>query len=68
MLLTELHYEIRTVQQILLPIHVVMGSVTGAVAKGVSVSMCVAPLATFYRGRNIVHNESLSAHKAIVNE
>jgi len=40
-----------------LVIHVVMCSVTGAMAKGVSVGKCVAPLATFYCGRNIAHNE-----------
>jgi hypothetical protein len=33
-----------------------MCSVTGAMAKGVSVGKCVAPLATFYCGRNIAHN------------
>ena len=37
-------------------IYGVMCSVTGAVAKGVSVGKCVAPLATFYCGRNIAHN------------
>ena len=35
-----------------------MCSVTGAMAKGVSVGKCVAPLATFYCGRNIAHNVS----------
>jgi hypothetical protein len=34
----------------------VMCCVTGAMAKGVSVGMCVAPLATFYCGRNIAYN------------
>jgi len=42
--------------QILLLIYGVMCSVTGAWAKGVSVGKCVAPLATFYCGRNIAHN------------
>jgi len=47
----------QSIQPHLLLIHVVMCSVTGAVAKGVRVGKCVAPLATFYFGRNIAHNE-----------
>jgi len=48
-----------------LVIHGVMCSVTGAVAKGVSVGKCVAPLETFYCGRNIAHNGRMFMRVAI---
>jgi hypothetical protein len=58
-----LHFTMKHTRQRLfaLVIHSVMCSVTGAMAKGVSVGKCVAPLATFYCGRNIAHNDWLYA-------
>jgi len=49
----------QTIQPFLLLIYGVMCSVTGAMAKGVSVGKRVAPLETFYCGRNIAHNEQI---------
>jgi len=46
----------QTIQPIALLIHVVMCSMTGAVAKGVRVGCASLRAATFYCGRNIAHN------------